>query len=232
MDRTWALLKLTDYTSRLDAALAQSGGYRQIDDVLALQTTAAEIMAETLGIRLPTATDRVRMRANRALAVSAIGKLQHADEVAEKMGPQTPQLDLGGLHPWVWGAAEQFWASGLYRDGVAAAAKVINGRVQQLTGLRVSDNDLMNQALGVGDPKPGMTKLRVPGDHSDGIVRGQQQALRDYAAGCFGVIRNPAVHDEDDWPEQLALERLAALSVLARAIEGTTAVTEPAAAGA
>ena len=57
--------------------------------------------------------------------------------------------------------------------------------------------------MSVADPKPGARRLRVPGDLESSIVRGNQQALRDYAAGCFGVIRDPPVHDEEEWDQQL-----------------------------
>ena len=43
---------------------------------------------------------------------------------------------------------------------------------------------------------------------------------REFGAGCFMGIRNPASHEHDlDLPEPLALEQLAAFSLLARWIE-------------
>jgi hypothetical protein len=46
----------------------------------------------------------------------------------------------------------------------------------------------------------------------------------DVRAGSFRLTRNPAAHDTDEWDEQFALERLAALSVLAYEIEQTTLI--------
>ncbi|MET9914263.1 TIGR02391 family protein [Streptomyces sp. NPDC006476] len=44
--------------------------------------------------------------------------------------------------------------------------------------------------------------------------------MKTLAIGCFTAIRNPAGHpDGPDWPEQRALEYLAALSALARWID-------------
>ncbi len=38
----------------------------------------------------------------------------------------------------------------------------------------------------------------------------------EFSAGCFTAIRNPAVHEHElDLPEQVALEQLAAFSLLA-----------------
>jgi Protein of unknown function (Hypoth_ymh) len=42
----------------------------------------------------------------------------------------------------------------------------------------------------------------------------------DFGAGCFEAIRNPAAHEHGlNLPEQVALEQLAAFSLLARWIE-------------
>lgn len=47
----------------------------------------------------------------------------------------------------------------------------------------------------------------------------------DFGAGCFAAIRNPVGHlpnDQFELPEQDALERLAALSLLARWIDDSS----------
>ena len=48
----------------------------------------------------------------------------------------------------------------------------------------------------------------------------RQRGALQYAVGCFGAIRNRATHEQGEWDQQAALECLAALSVLARWIDG------------
>ena len=57
---------------------------------------------------------------------------------------------------------------------------------------------------------------RVGGD------RAKQHGALNYGQGVYGLIRNPAIHETGEWSEQDALEKLTALSVLARLIEGAT----------
>ena len=44
--------------------------------------------------------------------------------------------------------------------------------------------------------------------------------MRDFAAGCFEAVRNPATHELEELEEAEALEQLAALSLLARWLTG------------
>jgi hypothetical protein len=53
--------------------------------------------------------------------------------------------------------------------------------------------------------------------------RSRQQGALDFGAGCFAAIRNPAAHEHALEPgDQVALEQLAALSLLARWIDECT----------
>ena len=48
----------------------------------------------------------------------------------------------------------------------------------------------------------------------------------DFGAGCFEGIRNPAAHEHGlQFPEQVALEQLAAFSLLARWVDDCTVET-------
>jgi hypothetical protein len=218
----WATTKLKAYADAVEQ-YRRYGSADRFSEALALTVPVSRI-TEHVGLGpLSTGVDHTTLQTNREKALRAVGAWADAADVEQHLGPAAPHLSAGGLHIWVWGAAQQFWESGHCREAVHAAAKSINGRVQALVGRRdVADNDLMKQALSPADPKPGTARLRIPGDHTTAIVRGQQEALMGYAAGCFGVIRNRAAHDEDEWDEQFALERLAALSVLAHEIEQTT----------
>lgn len=66
-------------------------------------------------------------------------------------------------------------------------------------------------------PKPGQTpRLQLPGHRADETWRSRQEGLHLLAQGAFAGIRNPSAHDDVEWTEHEALERLAVLSVVAR----------------
>lgn len=151
----------------------------------------------------------------------ALGILDDRDEWAAHLRPDAPTLPADEFHPWVWEAAQTFWASEHYRAAVDAAATAINAHTQNKVGRRdVANDDLMNQVF-TEKPRPGQVYLRLPGDPStDQTLKSRNNALRPFAAGCFAGIRNPASHEHgDDWDQQKALEYLASLSVLARWID-------------
>ncbi len=50
--------------------------------------------------------------------------------------------------------------------------------------------------------------------------KSRQRGLRDFAASCFEAVRNPATHEFEELEEAEALEQLAALSLLARWLNG------------
>jgi Protein of unknown function (Hypoth_ymh) len=157
----------------------------------------------------------------RSSALQGIAMLDDQAEVDQNLGDPAPTLSAGAFHSWVWGAAQTFWASEHYREGVNAAATAITAHTQQKVGRRDAvDRDLMNHVFLPDKAKVGQSYLRLPGDHTDKTIQSRQQALRPFADGCYAGLRNPAVHDHGtDWPEQEALEKLAALSVLARWID-------------
>jgi len=65
----------------------------------------------------------------------------------------------------------------------------------------------------------------LPGDKSSRTRKSRQEGLHLLAQGAFAGIRNVATHTGDEWPEQVALEHLAVLSVVARWAEETKVVT-------
>ena len=155
-----------------------------------------------------------------AAAERGIGINEDRDEWEENLAPEGPIMPADQLHPWVWDACRTFWESKHYRVAVSQAATAITARTQEKVNRRdVADDALMNQVF--KDPPPtGKAYLRLPGDPADQTVRSRNRSLRPFAEGCFAGIRNPATHDNDeDWPEQLALEYLAVFSVLARWID-------------
>lgn len=160
-------------------------------------------------------------RETQAEAHRALGILDRMDEWAANLKTDAPALPADLLHPWVWDAARTFWDSQHYRAAVDAAATAINAHTQTKVGRRdIFDVDLMNHIF-TEKPRDGQTYLRLAGDDGDLTTRNRNRALRPFAEGCFAGIRNPAAHEHgDDWSQQIALEYLASLSVLARWISG------------
>jgi hypothetical protein len=83
-----------------------------------------------------------------------------------------------------------------------------------------SEAALCREAFSLKPPDAGRLRLRFPGDRTADTWRSRQQGGMDFGAGCFEGIRNPAAHEHAlDLPESVALEQLAAFSLLARWID-------------
>lgn len=152
-----------------------------------------------------------------ANAVRGLGILDDMDEWVVRLEPEAPALSADRLHPWVWGGAGTLWQSGHYRQAVQVVATAVNAYAQTRLGRRdVSDDKLMQEAFSDQPPQPGKPRLRCPGDQSDATVQSRQRGARSFGVGCFFALRNPATHEHEEWPEHIALECLAAFSILAR----------------
>jgi uncharacterized protein (TIGR02391 family) len=149
------------------------------------------------------------------------GILINRESLAAIIGPTGPQLAATGLHPWVWEAATSLWNDGHYREAVGNAASAIDARLQAKLGRHdIVGTDLVTQAFRTDDPTPDGPRLRFAELEPHGQAwNSQHQGAMAFGRGCFLAIRNPAHHDTDTTAEQEALERLAALSVLARWID-------------
>jgi uncharacterized protein (TIGR02391 family) len=146
-----------------------------------------------------------------------LGMLADLDDVAARLRPEAPTLPADQLHPWVWDAARTFWDAGAHAVAVEQAAKSITAHTQQKTGCQLADDDLMSQLWSDEPPKDDRPRLRFPGDRNARTWQSRQRGARSLAQGCYGGIRNIVAHEPaPDWPQQLALEYLACLSVLAR----------------
>lgn len=156
----------------------------------------------------------------RDLVVHALGEIDAQMALSTNLASDRPVLNVDQFHPWVWRSAQALWIAKHFWTAVEAAAKAINAHTQNKVGRTdVADNDLMNQVFSK-NPRVGQKYLRLPGNSSDQTIQSRNRALRPYAEGCLAGIRNPAAHEHGpDWDEQTAIERLAALSVLARWID-------------
>jgi hypothetical protein len=161
--------------------------------------------------------ERVKPRALRATGIHEFG-----EEARQRMRPDSPDLTAEQFHPWVWDAAAPLWYAGSRQEAVHAAARSVNARMQQKRGHHdKSDAALCREFFSLDPPAPRRPRLRFRGyTRTDQTWRSRQQGAMDFGAGCFAGIRNPAAHEHGlSLSEQVALEQLAAFSLLARWID-------------
>lgn len=154
--------------------------------------------------------------------------LEREEELAQKLGDNSPEMDTSNLHPWVWGNIQSLWKGGHYHQAVMDAAIQVNAETQKKLGRRdVSETDLFNQAFSLDDPKIGKPRLRLMDDDDSPTYRSIHRGARALAEGLYSGIRNPAMHtshENTDDEEQIALEQLAAFSLLARWVDQSTII--------
>lgn len=157
---------------------------------------------------------------HRRWASRAIAALEREQELEEKLGDASPRLHVGGLHSWVWDPAKKLWNDGHRRAALHAAAASVNTQTQAKTGrVDLSDKALFEQVLSLEAPAPGKPRLRVAVEDGTPHYRSQQEGCMKLAVGLSQTVRNEAAHTVDELPELIALERLAALSMLARLLD-------------
>ncbi|UQN14188.1 TIGR02391 family protein [Gulosibacter sp. ACHW.36C] len=161
---------------------------------------------------------------HRNLALRARGIVDREDEVRKNLGDDAPEISAANLHPWVWSGAQSLWRSGHYRSAVEDAAKKLNAEIQNKLGRRdVSETDLFKQTFSLDSPVPGKPRLRRMKDDGSDTYKSMQRGAMALAEGFYAGIRNPFNHEDPrDIDEQIGLEYLAALSVLARWVDEST----------
>lgn len=209
----------SDYTAAPDEDVAKQAQVVEkiLDRVLPMwRTEVSDKMANN------------RWSRHREAALRAREEVVRDREVAENLGDDAPRISAADLHPWVWSGASSLWQSHHYRSAVEDAAKKVNAETQNKVGRRdVSEMDLFKQAFSTDLAAPGKARLRrMPPDTSD-TYKSMQRGAMALAEGIYAGIRNPFNHEEpEDIDEQVALEYLAALSVLARWVDGSTLETD------
>lgn len=168
-----------------------------------------------------------RWQQHREAAQRAVVELEQRAEIEAKLGDNAPTLNAGALHPWVWEAARSLWQSGHYREAVRAASVKINAELQNKLGRRdISETALFQAALSSDAPSAATPRLRPEHDDGGKTALSIRRGVMSFAEGCYAGIRNPSSHDQQtELSEQIALEQLAAFSVLARWVDAGTVVT-------
>lgn len=148
-------------------------------------------------------------------------QLKRKDELRQNLGDDAPEISASNLHAWIWSGARSLSQSGYYVQAVRVAAAKPNAETQNKVARRdVSETDLFKQSFSLDEAKPGKARLRrLSPEHSD-TYRSVQRGAMAFAEGVFAGIRNPLSHEADqEMSEQVTLEHLAALSVLARWVD-------------
>jgi len=160
----------------------------------------------------------LRDQASRAKAA-----LEREAELAEKLGDNAPDMDAANLHPWAWENGRSYWNTGHYHQAVMQAAIRINAETQAKLGrMDVSETALFNEAFSLSAPKEDAPRLRLAEDDGGRTYENLHRGARAFAEGLYAAIRNPGMHtprQDAGGEEQLALEQLAAFSLLARWID-------------
>lgn len=153
--------------------------------------------------------------------------LQRQAELAEKLGDNAPDMDAANLHPWAWDNGKSYWNTGHYHQAVMQAAIRVNAETQAKLGrMDVSETALFNEAFSINDPKDGAARLRLMNDDGGKTYENLHRGARAFSEGLYAAIRNPGMHvPHDGGEEQLALEQLAAFSLLARWVDQAEVIT-------
>lgn len=162
-------------------------------------------------------------------ASQAIGAIRSAEDLQRIVGPAGPPLAAGELHPSVWTAAGRLWNDGHLSAAIQRGATGVIELTRDMTGVRDGqDTELMNLAFSDQPPTPGHPRLRWPGPDTGQTAKSMRFGLRSLAVGLMQTVRNPATHSTQEFAQDVALEQLAALSMLARMIEKCEIVRAPA----
>lgn len=232
MDREWAIEQLDTFIYMTDYVVSDTPGVigsfvRGDDEEIGGQ---AQVVEQILDRVLPrwraeVPDDKYRMWARqREAAIRSRAQLKRAEEVAQKLGDDAPVISASNLHPWIWSGARSLWQSGRYVRAVRDAATKLNAETQNKVGRRdVSETDLFKQSFSLDGAKPDKARLRRLTPEDSDTYRSVQRGAMAFAEGVFAGIRNPLSHEVgQEMSEQVALEHLAALSVLARWVDEST----------
>jgi hypothetical protein len=201
---------------------------RGISDEMASQMPTVREILKRLD---PDLVERVEMptytggayRSLRAVQ-QGLGILRDRDEWAANLAPDAPSLIADQFHPHVWAAASPLWDTGQYRVAVGQAAVSLSAHIAKKAASPLSERKLVAQVFSSAEPGPNQVRLHLVGDKSSETWKSRQDGLHLLAQGAFAGIRNVAIHTDDEWPEQMALEHLAVLSIVARWADETKVI--------
>lgn len=164
----------------------------------------------------------------RTTVANARGRLLAMIEDAESVvSGGVPVFSPAAMHPVVWAAAAEQWTIHKYRIAVREAAEALTLHWKKKLGRNeIQATEFWQQALSSSEPKPGQPRLTWPDTGSPLTDKGMKEglaeltkSLKGLAVGANLAVRNPATHDGGEYDEQDAMERLAAISLMARLLD-------------
>lgn len=169
-------------------------------------------------------------RAKRGGLQSSVQMLEAIAEDLEEVDktPGLPEIDLSSLHPWIVDAASRLWHDGHRRQAVQAAATSVENWLRAKTKVHQgSVASLVGSAFSSAQPTGKSPRLRFPdiGPTDSDAWKNAHEGAAAFGRGCFLRIRNLYTHQNGE-TEQVDLEALAALSLLARWIDEAELVNE------
>lgn len=118
------------------------------------------------------------------------------------------------LHASVCFASKRLFSDGYYSQAIFETCKLLNKRVQELSGLNLDGKKLMLDAFSVNNPKLKFNHLKTESD------KDEQEGFMHIFAGVMHGIRNPKAHDIVNLKDSLrALEYLSILSLLFKKLD-------------
>lgn len=236
MDREWMRDRLEEFLALCETydQHERATGYQYTDEARRLNSqinavipTIREIIKRLDPELVSDITEPQHMSGTshaRRAAERGLGILHDQDEWKAKLAPDAPSLVADQFHPHVWAAASAIWDTGNYRLAVQQATVSLSEHIAKKADSSLRDRALVSQVFSPNLPSPGQIRLHVPGDRSSDTWKSRQDGLHLIAQGAFAGIRNVATHTADEWSEQVALEHLAVLSVVARWTDETERV--------
>lgn len=234
IDRTWAVDELASFLHMTaQVPYADTGGVIVVGTHMRCDDTQAAESAHVVEAILDRVLPRWRAdqpendesyRWLRDKAARARAAIEREAELAAKLGDDAPDMDAANLHPWAWENGRSYWTTGHPHQAVMEAALRINAETQAKVGRRdLSETALFNECFSLSAPKPGSPRLRISEDDGGRTYESLHRGARAFAEGLYAAIRNPGMHEPSGGgEEQLALEQMAAFSLLARWVDQAT----------
>jgi len=222
----WALTTLGRLISALERDPVVLSSKASEEDIVAQAQVAEKIVDRVLPgwrIRIPVDLSWRWSQLYEA-SIRAREELKRTNEINENLGDDAPEISVASLHPWIWSGAASLWRSGHYHSAVEDAAKKVNAETQNKVGRRdLSETKLFQEAFTERAAETGKARLRRMAPDGSDTYKSVQRGAMALAEGIFAGIRNPLSHEADqELDEQVAIEYLAALSVLARWVDEST----------
>lgn len=228
MNREWMLEKLKTFKALCEeytledrrAGDRYTERQRELTDEMTLRMPTVREILKRLSPELASQVKQPQYLGGTSDSLRAvqegIGVLRDQDEWAVNLAPDAPSLVADQLHPHVWAAAAALWDTRQYRVAVQQAAVSLSAHIASRAGTSLAERELVNQVFSLNEPSSTQVRLHFSGDKTNRTWRSRQDGLHLLAQGAFAGIRNVATHTQDEWSEQVALEHLAVLSVIAR----------------